>query len=186
MAPSLFSINNYMLSLWSPPPTATESLYLSAILQGTTKVNVNYNQLNFNVKPFKVILNWPGQDRVALNDAYIFDAYTDSLSTYSPLNSAFSYTVIAPQSIQPANTTSTITIYYENGFIHTFYVTFLIYSDNVIDMDLNVLDIQNTNQSFGTVFNLQSNRDNVVYNNTDIIENYFGNTQAAEGFEVFP
>lgn len=175
-----------MLSLWSPPPTATETLYLSAILQGTTKVTVDYNNLNFNVKPFKVILNWPGEDRIALNDTYVYDAFTDSLSTFSPLNSAFSYTVIAPQSIQPVNTTSTINIYYENGYIHTFNVTFLIYSDNVIDMDLNVLDIQNTNQEYGTVFNLQSNRDNVVYNNTDIIENYFGRAQAAEGFEVFP
>jgi len=186
MAPSLFSINNYMLSLWSPPPTATETLFLSATLQGTTKVVVDYNQLNFNVKPFKVVLDWPNEDKVALNDTYVYDAFTDSLSTYSPLNSAFSYTVLAPQSIQPVNTSSTITIYYENGYIHTFYITFLIYSDNVIDMDLDVLDIQNTNQEFGTVFNLQSNRNNIVFNNTDIIENYFGKAQASEGFEVFP
>lgn len=170
MEPSLFNINNYTLSLWSPPPTATESLFLSANIQGTTKVYVDYNKLNFNVKPYKVILNWPNQDKVVLNDTYVYDAYTDSLSTYSPLNSAFSYTVIAPQSIQPANTTPTISIYYENGYIHTFFITFFIYSDNVIDMDLNVLDIQNANQEFATVFNFQSNRDNIVYNNSDVIE----------------
>lgn len=115
MAISLFSINNYFLTLSSPPPNATETFTLSATLQGTTKININYNLLNFNVQPFKVIINWPGQEPVVLNDTYVFDSYTDSLSTFSPLNSAFSYTVLAPISIDPVNLNSTIKIYYENG-----------------------------------------------------------------------
>jgi len=186
MALSLFSINNYTLTLSSPPPNATETFTLSATLQGTTKVNVNYNLLNFNVNPFKVIINWPGQEPVVLNDTYIFDAYTDPLSTFSPLNSAFSYTVLAPISIDPVNFNATIKIFYENGYIHTFDITFTMYSDNVIDMDLNVLDIQNTSQDFGTVFNLQSNRDNIVFNNTDILLNTVNDSLNTNTTNIFP
>lgn len=169
MAQSLFNFNSYQITLSSPPPLSSSVYTLSAFINGITKVYLNYNLLNFNVKPFKVVIDWPYKDPYALNDVYVYNAELDSLSTYAPTNSALSYTVITPQTVDPIRTDSTVAIYYENGIIHTFTIIFVINSDNVIDMDLNVLDIQNTDQPFGTVYNFQSNRDNVVYNSTDIV-----------------
>ena len=160
MVQSLFNINSYTLTLSSPPPSVTSSFNITASIQGVTRVVVNYNLLNFTVKPFKAVIIWPFQDPIALNGSF---------STLSTINSAFSYTVIAPPSIDPVDLPSSILLYYENGVIHTFNITFKVYSDNIIDMDLNVLNIQNTDQNFGTVYNLQSNRDNVVFNSTDNI-----------------
>ena len=164
MAQSLFNLKTQFITLSSPPPNSTQTIELSSYINGVTKVYANYNQLNFNVKPFKVILDWPNVAPYTLNDTYIYNSTLDVLSTFSPLNSAFSFAVISPTSVETALTDGTITIYYENGVIHTFYIKFIITSDNVIDMDLNILDIQNATQPFSTVLNLQSNRDNMVYN----------------------
>lgn len=160
MVQSLFNINSYTLTLSSPPPSVTSTFNVTAMLQGVTRVVVDYNNLNFTVKPFKAVITWPFQEPIALNQSF---------STFSTINSAFSYTVIAPPSVDPVDLPAKILLYYENGVKHTFNITFKVYSDNIIDMDLNVLDIQNTDQNFGTVYNLQSNRDNVVFNSTDNI-----------------
>ena len=167
MAQSLFNIKTSIVTLSSPPPTSTQTYELSAYISGITKVFINYNHLNFAVKPFKVVLDWPNQPPYTLNDTYVYNATLDSLSTFSPANSALSFTVISPTSVDPVLTDGNVKIYYENGIVHTFYIKFIINSDNIIDMDLNILNIQNTNQPFGTVYNLQSNRDNVVFNSID-------------------
>lgn len=167
MAQSLFSFNSYTLVLSSPPPLSSQIVQLSATLTGVTRVGVDYNFLNtFQTKPYKVILNWPGRPAVYLNDVYKPNTI-DTLSTFSPANSALSYTVITPKNIDPQVLGSTIEIFYENGVVHTYSITFLINSDNVIDLDLDVLSIQNTDQPFGTIFNLQSNSRNTVFNCTD-------------------
>jgi hypothetical protein len=183
MAQSLFNFNTIIVSLSSPPPIIDGTFTIETPIQGVTKVYLNYNLLNFAVKPFKVILNWPGRAPVVLNDIYIHDYNIDPLSTYSPANSAFSYSVVAPKQITPETLPATAIIYYENGIKHTFNINLNMSSDNIIDLDLDVLDIQNTNQAFTTVFNLQSNSRNVVFNSTDIvIPEKYANNSPSDGY----
>jgi hypothetical protein len=169
MAQSLFSYNNYTLVLSSPPPLSSRIIALSAVISGVTKVDVDYNFLyTFNVKPFKVLLNWPGRNTIYLNDMYITDINLDPLSTYSPMNSALSHTVVTSKAVDQTSQPASIQIYYENGVVHTYSITFFVNSENVIDLDLDVLGIQNTYEPYGTVFNLQSNSKNIVFTSTDL------------------
>ena len=168
MEPSLFNFNTYSLQLSSPPPLSSQIMSLSAVVQGVTRIDVDYNLLNFPVKPYKIVLNWPFRAPVAVNDVFITNSVIDPLSTFSPANSALSYTVVVPKSVEPATYNAQINIYYENGIIHYFNVAIIAYCDNLIDLDLNVLDVQNGYIPFTTVYNLQSNRDNMLYNSTDV------------------
>lgn len=171
MAPSYFSFNTYTLRLSSPPPLSSLLIKnLSGnIVQGITRIGIDYNQLNFNVKPFKVYIDWGYNGQTLyLNDYYVLDTEYDPLSTYSPLLSSQSYTVVSPSDSRPFTISPTIKIYYENGCITTFVYNIDVCPDNIIDMDLNVLDIQNIDKPFNTVYNLQSNKGNVVYNVTDL------------------
>lgn len=167
MEQSLFSFNTTFVTLTSPTPLSSQVMSFYVPVFGVTRVFINYNKLNFTVKPFKIVLNWPYQEPITINDTYKVGLLINPLSTYSPTNSALSYTIITPATVENANLQSSVKIYYENGIIHTFTINFNVFSDNIIDMDLNVLDIQNTDQPFSTVYNLQSNRDNVVYNVID-------------------
>lgn len=168
MVQSLFSFNTYTIFLSSPPPLSSQLVPLSATLTGITKVNVDYNFINkFSIKPFKIVLNWPNRPVVYLNDVYK-PSLSDLLSTFSPGNSAFSYSVISPKNIDLSTVSSSIEIYYENGVIHYYPITFFVNSDNVIDLDLDILSIQNTDEPYGTIFNIQSNSRNTVFNITDI------------------
>ena len=85
-------------------------------------------------------------------------------------NSAYSYTVLSPTGTSPIKTNSSALIYYENGGITTFNFFINVFPDNTIDLDLDVLDVQNMDIAFGTIYNLQSNRNNVVYNINDTIQ----------------
>jgi hypothetical protein len=183
MAQSLFSFNNYTLVLSSPPPLSSQIIPLSATLTGVTRVGVDYNFINkFSVKPFKVVLNWPGRPSIFLNDVYK-PSLLDPLSTFSPGNSAYSFTVISPKNTDPSVVSSTINVYYENGVIHYYSISFLLNSDNVIDLDLDILNIQNTDKAFGTVFNLQSNTRNTVFNCTDIsVEEKYKYIPSVDGY----
>ena len=146
----LYSFNSYTLVLSSPPPLSSQLMITNAIVKGVT------------VSPYKVILNWPGQD------ATIINSECTNLSTFTVANTALSYTVFSSKSPAPTTVSPSFVFYYQNGIIHTFTCNITAFSDNIIDMDLNVLDIQNAYEPFSTVYNLQSNRDNVVFNLTDV------------------
>jgi len=163
----LYSINSYTVNLSSPPPLGTQSYNLSATVQGVTRVNLNYNYLNFNTQPYKIVINWDGKDPVTINNIWFNNVIDPTLTTFLP-NSAYSFNVFSPTATSVTNTNSSVLIYYQNGAITTFNIFLAITPDNTIDMDLNVLDVQNTDKPFTTIYNLQSNRDNIVYNITDI------------------
>jgi hypothetical protein len=172
MQPVLYSFNTYTVNLSSPPPIGnqiTQTVNLSANVQGTTKIYLNYNQLSgFDINPYKIVLNWDGQDPVTINNVWFNSVIDPILTSFLP-NSAYSYTVLAPIATSPVYTNSSALIYYENGGITTFNLYINVFPDNTIDLDLDVLDIQNMDIAFGTIYNLQSNRDNVVYNINDTI-----------------
>lgn len=178
MEPSLFNFNTISLVLSAPPPLSTRTMYLSSYIQGVTKAQLNYNQLFFvnsttlsGIKPFKIKLEWDqslgGESTVIINDVYKFDINTDPLSTFSPLNSALSYYVYTPTQIQPQQLNSKYTVYYENGVIHTYQNKVFLISDNVIDMNLNVTELQNAYQKGLNVFNISSEKGNMMFNVTN-------------------
>jgi len=171
MHPTLYSFNTYTVNLTSDTPASSTTYTFNGIIKGVTKVYINYNLLNFTVKPYKIVLNWPNQAPITINNVWFNKVIDPSLTTFQP-NSAYSYTVIAPTLNVPVTNNAQVQIYYENGVINTFNVSLLTMPDNTIDLDLNVLDVQNTNIPFGTVYNIQSNRDNVVYNFNDLINQY--------------
>lgn len=170
MQQTLYSFNTYTVNLSSLPPVASNTYTLSGIIQGVTRVNLNYNSLNFTIKPYKIVINWPNTDPVIINNVWFNAVIDPTLTTFQP-NSALSFTVLSPTIIAPITYSSKVSIYYENGSITTFNILLLQLPDNTIDMDLNVLDVQNTNTPFSTIYNLQSNRDNVVYNINDLVSN---------------
>jgi hypothetical protein len=188
MEQSLFSFNSYTLYLSAPTPTpytgTTQSILTSAYLTGITRVNVNFNQLfTFTSKPFKIIMEWPDRPAINLNEPYLFQSSLASVSSFFQANSALVSTVVCPKNIGQSLFGSSIKVYYSNGCIQTFNVKLLLNSDNIIDMDLDVLDIQNTNQSLGTIFNLQSNTRNTVFNCTDnIISSEFDTIYKTDGY----
>jgi hypothetical protein len=170
MQPVLYSFNTYTVNLSSPPPIVnqlTQTINLSANVQGTTKIYLNYNQLSgFGINPYKIVLNWAGEDPIIINNVWFNTVIDPTLTSFLP-NSAYSYTVLAPIAASPVYTNSSALIYYENGGITTFNLYINVFPDNTIDLDF--LDIQNMDIAFGTIYNLQSNRDNVVYNINDTI-----------------
>jgi hypothetical protein len=169
MEPSYFSFNSYTIQLSSPPPLSTQIVNLTGgTVQGTTRFVVDYNLLDFTSKPYKVIIDWGNGSVQYLNDIFVYDSEVDPLSTFSPMLSSLSYAVVSPISIQPLVITPTIDIYYENGIIHYFRMPITMCSDNIIDLDLNILDIQNTGKTLNTIYNLGSSKGNVVYNVTDL------------------
>ena len=171
MQPTLYSFNTYTVNLTSNTPTTNGTYNFYGIIKGVTRVNLNYNNLNFTVKPYKVVINWANQDPVVINNVWFNNVIDPTLTTFLP-NSAYSYTVLAPTLTTPVNVNSSLKIYYENGVINTFNISLLQTPDNVIDLDLDILDVQNTDIPFGTIYNIQSNRDNVVYNANDLINQY--------------
>lgn len=173
MQPVLYSFDTYTLNLSSPPPTGsqlTQTINLSANVQGVTRLYLNYNGLSgFGVNPYKIVLNWDGQDPVTINNVWFNSVIDPTLTSFLP-NSAYSYTVLSPTGTSPIKTNSSALIYYENGGITTFNFFINVFPDNTIDLDLDVLDVQNMDIAFGTIYNLQSNRNNVVYNINDTIQ----------------
>jgi hypothetical protein len=166
MAQSLFSFDTKIISLSAP--TTSSNITLSAVIQGVTKVIYDYNDLIFSSDPYKVSITWPGEEfPTVINDVYIHDSVIDPLSTFSPLLSALSQKVISPKSVAPSTLNSYIKIYYEDGSILNFNINIIATSDNIIDLNLDVLDIQNTNQEYTTTYNLQGQKGNVVFNITD-------------------
>ena len=139
---------------------------VSGTIQGVTRVQLDYNQLTFNVKPYKVFIDWANGVTSYINDSYTYDNAVDPLSTFSPLLSAESYTVIVPSSMSPYTVNPIVKIFYENGVIHTFNFSIMVIADNLIDMDMDVLDIQSTS-NYRTIYNLQSSKNNMVFNAID-------------------
>ena len=70
MEQSLYSFNSYTLVLSSPPPLSSQLIMSSAIIKGITKITLDYTLLNFSVNPYKVILNWPGEDATIINSEF--------------------------------------------------------------------------------------------------------------------
>jgi len=171
MQPTLYSFNTYTVNLTSATPASDATYSFNGIIKGVTKVYINYNQLNFTVKPYKIVLNWPNQNPITINNVWFNNVIDPSLTTFQP-NSAYSYSVIAPTFNVPVTNNAQVKIYYENGVTSTFNISLLTIPDNTIDLDLNVLDVQNSDIPFGTIYNVQSNRDNVVYNFNDLINQY--------------
>jgi hypothetical protein len=167
MVQSLYSLSTSVISLSAPPVFITQTINSNVNIQGVTKVIINYNNLSFSSKPFKVRIGWPDIDPIVINDVYIIDNVNDPLFTFSPTNSGLSQIVLTPQSNIITPKQANIQIYYENGVILTYVIAILIAPDNIIDLDLNILSIQNENLKYSTVYNLQSNRDNMVYNIKD-------------------
>ena len=185
MAQSLFNFNTVIIPLSSPPPSVDTTFTINTPIQGITKVYLDYKLINFAVKPFKIIINWPGRPPVVINDVYVYDSVLDPLSTFSPANSGLSYSVVAPKQITPTTFNASTVVYYENGIKHTFNINLNSTSDNIIDLDLNILDIQNADEAFSTVFNLQSNSKNVVFNSTDVtITDQYKNNSPSDGYYV--
>lgn len=170
MQPVQYSFNTYTVNLTSnPPTTSTTTTYnIAGTIQGVTRINLNYNLLNFSTNPYKITINWPNQNPIIINNIWVNNVIDPTLTNFQP-NSAYSYTVLAPTTITPITYNSTVGIYYENGGISKFNISLLQLPDNIIDMDLNVLDVQNTDTPFSTIYNIQSNRNNVVYNFNDLI-----------------
>jgi len=170
----LFNPNTTVVTLSSPPTLVSQNIYSSVILQGVTQVVLNYNQLlsSFPYNPYKVILQWPGSQQTVVNNVQV-QSYDNILSyptfTFTSNLSAASSNLFTPNNVAPQYQQATVQVYYENGAVLNYYIGFTIYCDNIIDLDLNVLSVQNTYQQFGTVYNLQSNTQNTVYNFTDII-----------------
>lgn len=166
MAQSLFSFDTKIISLSAP--TTSSNITLSAVIQGVTNVIYDYSNLVFDSHPYKVSITWPDEQYpIVINDIYIHNSTIDPLSTFSPLLSTLSQKVISPKSIASSTLNSYIKIYYENGSILNFNVNVVATSDNIIDLNLDVLNIQNTNQEYTTTYNLQSQKGNVVFNITD-------------------
>jgi len=172
MDQSLFNFNNLTVTLSAPPVFVSRVINLSSFIQGTTKIQLNYNNLfAFNVKALKTSIVWDISDSNAIktiNGVYSTDTLLDPLSTYSSMISGQSYYVYTPTQSQPYSTKSIYTIYFENGVILTYNNYIYISSDNAIDLDLNVLDVQNTYYSNVNVYNILSKKGGVVYNNTDL------------------
>jgi hypothetical protein len=167
MVQSLYSLSTCVVTLSAPPVFTTQTINSSVKIQGITRVVINYNNLSFNSNPFKVKITWPDASPIVINDIYTADNVIDPLLTFSPTNSGLSQTVLTPQANIITPKQATIQIYYENGTILTYVIAFYIAPDNIIDLDLNVLSIQNENTKYSTVYNLQSNRDNIIYNIKD-------------------
>jgi hypothetical protein len=171
MAQSLFNFNNLTIALSSPPPLSTQNITLSSYIQGVTKAQINYSLLlAFTAKPFKVKLQWdPASDdgTTIINDVYTYDSITDPLSTLSPLNSALSYYIYTPKQSTPQQFTAVFTVYYENGIIHYFNNNITMIGDNIIDLNLNTIDIQNTFYTDKTTYNVVAEKGNVVFNLVD-------------------
>jgi len=173
MAQSLFNFNTLNLTLSAPPVLSTMVIYLSSYIQGTTKVQLNYNNLfAFKTGAYKTKLVWdasqPSNTTTIINSVYKYDSVLDPLSTFSPLNSALSYYVYVPQQTSPQVTNSIYTIYFQNGTVLTYQNSIFLSSDNVIDLNLNVLDVQNTYYPGANVYNIVSQKGGVVFNSTDI------------------
>jgi hypothetical protein len=168
MESSLFSINQQTILLESTVPTSDQTFTGTVITQGVTKLTIDYSTFfNYSIDAFKVVLRWPGQDPVSINDYYVYASKADPLSTFSPYLSGLSSTVIVPKSIAPTTMPAVFKIYFENGVIFEYNYNIISHSDNIIDLELDVLDIQNTDQSFGTVYNVQSNKGDTVFNFVD-------------------
>lgn len=166
MDTSPYSFNTYFLRLSTLPPSSpTTTFEAYGLIKGTTKVILDYNYIAqyCALSAYKISVRWPGEDTVYLN------SQLTTLSTFTPANSALSYYVFSPQYQTYTILNPVVQIYYQNGTIQTINCYLTSFCDNIIDMDMNLLSIQNSNQEYSTIYNLQSNRDNVVYNVTDII-----------------
>ena len=127
-------------------------------------------QLLYSFNSYTLVLSSPPplSSQLMITNAIVKGVTRISLD-YSLLNFTVSpYTVFSSKSPAPTTVSPSFVFYYQNGIIHTFTCNITAFSDNIIDMDLNVLDIQNAYEPFSTVYNLQSNRDNVVFNLTDV------------------
>lgn len=165
MAQSLFSFNSYTITLSSPSPTVSQTISLSAMTQGITNFVLDFSQLSFNVKPFKILVNWPNREPINVNS--IFDISSKLFPTsFAPISS-YTQNVLTSKYYYPMTYTPSVVIYYENGVIHTFSIYITVNPENAIDLDLDVLSIQNTDQDYGTVYNIQSNTKNIVFNSVD-------------------
>ena len=170
MVPSYFSPHTYSIQLSSLPPTSSMTYSLTAVMQGITKAIINYTGLSFIQQPYKVVLEWDLSQSAAIttiNDVYLYDSVIDPLSTFTPTNSGLSTYVFVPQTMSPQTINSRFRIFYENGYITTFLMTTLLISENIIDMDLNLIDAQNTRKQLGNVYNIQSVAQNIVFNVID-------------------
>ena len=178
MEQSLFNFNALTIALSSLPPLSSQSRTIQSYCQGVTRVQLTYKDLFFtistifsSINPFKVKLDWDlakgGDATTVINDVYAYDSAVDPLSTFSPLNSAFSYYVYTPAGTVPETFTGLFTVYYENGVIMTFNNIIYMSPDNVIDLDLNIIDIQNTYYKDVNIYNISSSKGDVVYNHAD-------------------
>jgi hypothetical protein len=161
---ALTNFNTLILTLSSTPPVAnTNAMFvLSAAIQGITQVQLNYNLLSaFSSKMYKTTLNWTSSATAAVNASY-------DNSTLLPFNSAYTSYVYSPSTSGITTKQAAFSVYFENGAIHTFRVGLFILGDSLIDLDLNVLNVQNIAQLGYSVLNVQSNKQNVVFNVSDL------------------
>lgn len=174
MAQSLFSFNTLSIPLSAPPPLSTQIIYLSSYIQGVTRAQIDYTKLFFSnnitfsaIKPFKVELVWGDGSETIVNDTYVYDSINDPLSTFSPFNSAASYHVYVPKSPY-TELNATFTIYYENGIKHYHQNTVYLLSDNTIDLNLGLTDLQFISDKEYNVYNFSSTKGGMLYNNIDL------------------
>lgn len=154
--------NSLSIPLSAPYPFSTATLtafYSNYIIQGPTKVNVSFNNLYFDVKPYKVAINW------GLNPSEIeyFNLNLSVSSTVMYFNSTNTFYVYYPTTLMNS-VTSTVTIYFENNITYKFLIALSILADNVIDQELNILSTQITSKDRRPIFNIESNKYNTVYN----------------------
>jgi hypothetical protein len=157
------SFNTLIVPISSLPPVVNSPLTAfstEATIQGTTTVHIGYNNLNFNVKPYKTIILW---NQSAPNARQVLNLNLNPLSTITPNFSAISKYTFSPTTTYDV-LTSNILMYYENGVIHSIDIKFNILADDVIDQDLCLVDSQIVNSTNSSILNVESQKYNVLYN----------------------
>jgi len=168
MEPSLFSFKTYTVTLTAPPSLSSQNISMNFAYRGVTKVNLNFNNLfSFSSQPFKYAVTWPGQPTLYINSVVANNVFAIPNFTAATAASALSYNVLESPSIAPINLPANVKVYFNNGVTLNYTLNFKVYSYNSIDLDLDILDVQNSIQPFTTIYNLQSNSQNVVFNITD-------------------
>ena len=173
MAQSLFNPNTLNIFLSAPPALSSCIIPLSSFSQGITRVQLNYKNLfKLPIQPYKVKIMWDTSigdaSTTIINDNYSSDSIVDPLSTFSPLNSAYSYYVYVPKQLPPQIINAEYNVYYENGVILYYRNALTLISDNTIDLELNVIEVQNTYKPDVNVYNIVSDSYNMVFNSTDL------------------
>lgn len=156
--PYTFNFHSFFLQLTGATPTTNVTQSLTAAIQGSTQVTIDWSKIAALNKPaWKILINWDNSPLQIISPDYS--------STYSVFLSTFSTHLFTPvlSSIDTRNTS--LSVFFDNGVIYSWNITFLLLAENTIDLDLNLMASQNLG-NLQSIINLQSNGENVLFNST--------------------